>query len=164
MEITDEHVKVALSRHLGDSRATAAARVGVTASQVRSWEESSWWAEVEAIAARTHNQKTLGKARKVVTTILDKALEPECASSILNQAANLSRWLIETQDPSFKSEGASNESKVLAALAQQIQGLSRKDLEAIANEPVILGFPVEDDDSRSIVPHSSGSKEASGQD
>lgn len=143
MEINDDHIKVALARYLGESRRTAAARVGVTEETVRSWESSKWWPEVETLAAKTHSQKTLGKARRVVNKILDTALEEECAASILNQAANLSRWLIESQDPAFKSQGASDTGAALAKLTRAIDGLTEAELRSLANEQVVFGFPDE---------------------
>jgi len=148
MEITDTHIKVALSRHLGESRKTAGSRAGVPETTIQHWESCPWWADAQAIAAKTHGQKTLGKARRVVNKILDSALEDDCPASILNQAANLSRWVIETQDPDFKSNNATDESKALVKLANQLATFSDAELRALANEPVILGFPADDDDTQ----------------
>lgn len=145
MEITDDHIKVALARRLGEGRGRAGARVGVEETTVRYWESTAWWADVEAKAAKLHDAKILGKARRVVENILDRALEPECPTSVLNQAAALSRWYIETRDPDFRSEGASPSTKALEKLSRALDSFTEAELRALADEPTILGFP---DDTR----------------
>jgi hypothetical protein len=153
-EITDNHIRVALARHLGESRASAGKRAGVTEAMVRSWESAPWWADAQHEAAKSYDAKTLGKARQVVNKILDAALEDECPSSILNQAANLSRWYMEARDPAFRPTGPiSDQAKALAKLTQAMGDLTKADLKALAQEPVVLGFPDDDaDDDESTCP------------
>lgn len=146
-EITDNHIRVALARHLGESRASAGKHVGIEASMVRSWEAAPWWPEAQAKASQAYDAKTLGKARKVVNKILDAALEEECPASLMNQAAALSRWYMEARDPAFRPTGPiTDQSKAMARLSQAIGELSKADLKALAQEPVILGFPDDEED------------------
>jgi len=139
-EITEEHIKVALARRLGEGRERAGARVGVDEHIVRSWEQSAWWPEAEAQAAKLHNARILGKARRVVESVLDRALEPDCPSSVLNQAANLSKWYIETRDPDFMVENDSSTARAMQKLSKALDALSEDELRALAEEPVVFGF------------------------
>lgn len=140
-EYTDEQLRAAQMRWFGLSRAEIAAKLKVPDSTVQSWMRCAWWQEATAEAARLGHDKMVSKARRVLHDIMDKALDPDAPTPIIKEAAATARWYLERRDPDMKGAATSAEDQALSKVAKMLDSLTREELAALAQEPVILGFP-----------------------
>lgn len=145
-EYTDEQLRAAQMRWFGLSRVEIAHQLKVPESTVQSWMRSAWWQEATIEAARRGHDKMVSKARRVLHDIMDKALDPEAPTPIVKEAAATARWYLERRDPDMKGSATSAEDQALSKVAKMLDSLTREELAALAQEPVVLGFPSHDSD------------------
>lgn len=147
-EYTDEQLRAAQMRWFGLSRVEIANKLKVPESTVQSWMRSAWWQEASLEAARLGHDKMVSKARRVLHDIMDKALDPEAPTPIVKEAAATARWYLERRDPDMKGTATSAEDQALSKVAKMLDSLTREELAALAQEPVVLGFPTNEPDNQ----------------
>jgi len=138
-------LKVAAMRWYGHSRAKTSEKLGIPETTIRHWEEGPDWGEFVAKAAQSARDKTLGKARQTVDSILTRGLKEDAPIAIVREASKVAQWYIERQDPAFKVDSDTQGARELAKIREALGKLSLDDLALLAPEPVILGFPTNDE-------------------
>lgn len=142
---TDEQMTAAKMRWFGESRADIARKVGVSESTVQSWMRSAWWPEAMQEASRLGHDKMVSQARKVLHNIMQAATLPDAPTPIVKEAAATARWYLERKDPDMRTnQSSSEEARAMDKLVRMLDNLSPSELAALAQEPVVLGFPTEE--------------------